>query len=77
VVEDVVAGPLLGEFVKLFSHRPLHLVVLIPEEEAITKREAGRGAVGYDDWTVSKLHLVFAEDTPARWALVGHHHRHA
>jgi hypothetical protein len=27
VVEDVVAGPLLSEFVSLFTHRLLHLVV--------------------------------------------------
>ena len=63
VVEDVVAGSLLGEFLKLFSHRPLHLVVLIPGEEAITEREAGRGVVGYDDWTISSLHHVFAKET--------------
>jgi chloramphenicol 3-O-phosphotransferase len=63
VVEDVVAGPLLGEFVSLFTHRPLHLVVLLPDEEAIAEREADRRALGYDNWTVSGLHRVFSEET--------------
>jgi chloramphenicol 3-O-phosphotransferase len=63
VAEDVVAGPLLSEFVSLFTHRPLHLVVLLPNEEAIAQREAGRAAFGYDEWTVSRLREVFAEET--------------
>jgi chloramphenicol 3-O-phosphotransferase len=63
VVEDVVAGPLLREFVSLFTHRPLHLVVLMPNEEAIAQREADRAALGYADWTVRRLHGVFAEET--------------
>ncbi len=63
VVEDVVAGPLLVEFVSLFTHRPLHLVVLLPDEEAIVEREADRRALGYDNWTVSGLHRVFSEET--------------
>jgi len=63
VVEDVVAGPLLSEFVSMFTHRPLHLVVLLPNEEAIAQREAGRAALGYDEWTVSRLREAFAEET--------------
>jgi chloramphenicol 3-O-phosphotransferase len=63
VVEDVVAGPLLTEFVSLFTHRPLHLVVLLPNEEAIAQREAGRAALGYEDWSVRRLYRVFAEET--------------
>ena len=59
----LVAGPLLNEFVSLFTHRPLHLVVLLPTEEAIAQREAGRAALGYDEWTVSRLREVFAEET--------------
>jgi len=63
VVEDVVAGRLLGEFVGLFAHRPLHLVVLLPDENAITRREADRLEKGYDNWTVSSLYRIFAEET--------------
>ncbi len=63
VVDDVVAGSLLGEFVGLFTHRPLHLVVLLPDEKAIARREADRGEHGYDSWTVSGLHRIFAEKT--------------
>jgi chloramphenicol 3-O-phosphotransferase len=63
VAEDVVAGPLLTEFVSLFTHRPLHLVVLLPNEEAIAQREAGRAALGYEDWSVRRLYRVFADET--------------
>jgi chloramphenicol 3-O-phosphotransferase len=63
VVEDVIAGPLLSEFVSLFTHRPLHLVVLLPNKEAIAQREAGRATLGYGEWTVGQLHGVFAEET--------------
>lgn len=63
VVEDVVAGSLLGEFVGLFTHRPLHLVVLLPDEEAIADREADRPEHGYESWTVNGLYRVFAEET--------------
>ncbi len=63
VVEDVVAGSFLAEFVSLFAHRPLHLVVLLPDEEAIAGREADRPQHGYASWTVNGLHRVFAEET--------------
>jgi chloramphenicol 3-O-phosphotransferase len=63
VVEDVVAGSLLVEFVGLFSHRPLHLVVLLPNEKAIARREADRREHGYNNWTISGLYRVFAEET--------------
>jgi chloramphenicol 3-O-phosphotransferase len=63
VVEDVVAGALLGECVALFSHRPLHLVVLLPDERTITRREADRSTVGYERWTVANLHRIFAKET--------------
>jgi chloramphenicol 3-O-phosphotransferase len=63
VVEDVVAGLLLNAFVSLFSHRPLHLVVLFPSEEAITQREAGRTALGYGNWSIHQLRGAFAEGT--------------
>jgi chloramphenicol 3-O-phosphotransferase len=63
VVEDVVAGPLLAEFVSLFTHRPLHLVVLLPSEESIGEREANRSMPAYDKWTVSALYRIFTEET--------------
>lgn len=63
VVEDVVVGPLLEGFVGLFTYRPLHLVVLLPSEEAILQREAGRTAPGYRDWSVGQLRSIFAEET--------------
>lgn len=43
-VEDVVAGPLLAEYVELIRSRPLHVVVLMPSLEAIAARDDARGA---------------------------------
>ena len=37
--------------------------MLLPNEEAIVQREAGRESLGYDEWTVNRLHGVFAEET--------------
>jgi hypothetical protein len=33
----------------------LHLVVLLPTEEAIAPREADRTVLGYEHWTVGRL----------------------
>lgn len=63
VVEDVVAGSLLNAFVDLFTHRPLHLVVLLPSEDAIAQREASRTALVYGDWSISALRRLFTEET--------------
>jgi hypothetical protein len=73
----VVAGPLLNAFVSLFTHRPLHLVVLLPSEEAIIQREAGRTALGYGDWSIRWPRGVFAEETErlGLWLDVGGHTR--
>jgi GrpB-like predicted nucleotidyltransferase (UPF0157 family) len=63
-LEDVVAGPLLGEYRTLIRHRPCHVVVLLPSVEAVAAREAGREAKGYGAWTVADLHAGFAASTP-------------
>jgi GrpB-like predicted nucleotidyltransferase (UPF0157 family)/chloramphenicol 3-O-phosphotransferase len=63
VLEDVVAGPLLGEFRTSIRSRPCHVVVLMPSPEAIAEREAGRTKKGYTQWTVEELYEGF-DNTP-------------
>ena len=64
VLEDVVAGPLLAEVVRLVRARPLHVVCLLPSRESLAAREAGRAKDGYGDVTLERLHAGFEERTP-------------
>ena len=63
-VEDVVAGPLLGEYRTMIRRRPCHVIVLLPSLEAIATREEERHHKGYGAWTVEALYEVFARGTP-------------
>jgi GrpB-like predicted nucleotidyltransferase (UPF0157 family)/chloramphenicol 3-O-phosphotransferase len=64
-LEDVVAGPLLGEFRTLIRSRLCHVVVLLPSLEAVTARETGRDDTGYaGGWTVEGHYDDFAHATP-------------
>ncbi len=64
VLEDVVAGQLLSEYVELVRSRPLHVVVLVPSVKAIATREAARDADGYTRFSVEELYRSFMEETP-------------
>ncbi len=65
VVQDVVLGPLLGEYVGLVHTRPLHVVVLAPDVATLAAREAGRAKSGYDEaWSIERLDAVLREQTP-------------
>jgi predicted kinase len=64
MLEDVVAGRLLGEWRSLIRSRPCHLIVLLPSLDAVAAREAGRTASGYGRWTLQQLHETFAVGTP-------------
>ena len=64
VLEDVVAGPLLAEYVELVASRPLHVVVLLPSAAALAAREDAREQRGYDHFAVDELHGGFAAGTP-------------
>jgi len=64
VLQDVVVGPMLNDFLSYVCHRPLHLVVLCPSVEAVEAREAGRGKKGYGIWTPDRLNRVLREETP-------------
>lgn len=64
VVQDVVLGPALAEYVELVRARPLHVVVLAPAPDAVAAREAGRDKTGYGAWTVTDLDTSLREETP-------------
>ena len=64
-LEDVVVGPLLGEYRTMIRSRPCHVVVLLPSVDAIVAREAGREDKGYiRGWTIEAHHADFVEGTP-------------
>lgn len=65
VVEDIVIGRHLVEFVRSLRARPLHVVVLVPDEATVRRREAEREKIAYDDvWTPAALNAVVHRDTP-------------
>jgi hypothetical protein len=64
VLEDVVAGPFLGEMRALIRSRPCHVVVLLPSSDAIAAREAGRDHKGYGVWGFEQLRDGFVNQTP-------------
>lgn len=64
VVQDVILGEHLAEYLSAVRTRPLYLVVLAPGAEAVAAREAGRGKSGYGAWSVGGLDGVFRAETP-------------
>ena len=63
VMEDVVAGGMLRELVGRVAFRTLLLVVLLPGQDVLERRETERASTGYTHWTVAGLYNVFAEQT--------------
>jgi predicted kinase len=64
VVEDVIIGPVLREFVELVPVPEFHLVFLDPDAAAIQARERGRAGTTYGTrWSASALQAVLREDT--------------
>lgn len=67
VVQDIVLGEMLPEFVGLVKSRPLFVIVLTPRPEAVEAREAARRKSGYAgaaSWSVARLDRVLREETP-------------
>lgn len=64
VVQDVVIGRMLQDFVSYVHSRPFYVVVLNPDPSVVAQREAGRAKKGYGDWTVEGLHEVLLGETP-------------
>ena len=63
VYQDVVIGPLLKEVISMFEGYPLHVVVLCPSTESISKREAARDKTGYGEVSIEQLQKAL-NDTP-------------
>jgi GrpB-like predicted nucleotidyltransferase (UPF0157 family) len=63
-LEDVVAGPLLGEYRTMIRSRPCHVVALLPSLAAVRAREAGRHEEAYRLWTVEQHYELFVSGTP-------------
>ncbi|MDA3625371.1 AAA family ATPase [Saccharopolyspora sp. WRP15-2] len=64
VAQDVVLGEHLTELVEQVRSRPLLVVVLAPDVEAIAEREAGRGKAAYGTFQIAELNEVLHERTP-------------
>ncbi|WP_405079868.1 AAA family ATPase [Paenibacillus chitinolyticus] len=64
VMQDVVVGRVLNDFLTLLEDRPLYVIVLCPAEEEVARREAARAKKGYGIWTVSALNAVLHAETP-------------
>lgn len=66
VLEDVIAGPLLPELLRMIKSEPCHLVVLLPSRDAVAERDRARGGGGYDRLSVDDLYGLFERGTERR-----------
>ncbi|MGK5533011.1 AAA family ATPase [Streptomyces sp. URMC 129] len=64
VIQDVILGHALADYVTLVRTRPLYVVVLAPTPEAVARREGARAKTGYGAWSVEALDRVLRVDTP-------------
>jgi len=64
IMQDVVIGPLLHDFIAYVRSRPLYVVVLCPRADVVAAREASRAKTGYGIWTVADLDDVLRKETP-------------
>lgn len=64
VVQDVVIGPMLNDFISFIQSRPFYVVVLCPNSSIVKQREAARLKKGYVVWTVEGLDSLLRNETP-------------
>lgn len=64
VVQDVVIGPMLNDFISFIQSRPFYVVVLCPNSSVVKQREAARLKKGYGAWTVEGLDSLLRNETP-------------
>ena len=64
VYQDIILGHYLRTTADQLRDLPLYVVVLCPSPEVVAQREAGRGKVGYGDWTPAMLDAGLRADTP-------------
>ncbi|MDQ0061402.1 AAA family ATPase [Paenibacillus harenae] len=64
VVQDVVIGSMLNDFISYMQSRPMYVVVLCPDPAVVTLRESSRLKKGYGAWTVEGLDTLLRDETP-------------
>ncbi|MCR8634562.1 AAA family ATPase [Paenibacillus radicis (ex Xue et al. 2023)] len=64
IVQDVVVGPMLNDFISFIQSRPFYVVVLCPNSTVVKQREAARSKKGYGAWTVEGLDNLLRNETP-------------
>jgi hypothetical protein len=66
VAADIVIGDLLTEYLAWLRSEPVHLVVLAPDVETVTRREAGRHTTAYGpgSWDAAGLDALMRAETP-------------
>lgn len=64
VVQDVILGADLNEYVTAVNTRPLYVVVLAPSPAVVETRESRRPKTGYGAWTIDALDQTLREETP-------------
>jgi chloramphenicol 3-O-phosphotransferase len=67
VVQDVILGEHVTEYLAAVTTRPRYLIVLAPSPASVAAREGGRPKVGYGEgWTIEELDAVLRRETPRR-----------
>ncbi|MET9019252.1 AAA family ATPase [Actinopolymorpha sp. NPDC004070] len=65
VVQDIIIGRHLPEYVKSLVSRPVGVVVLAPGPDVVERRESGRTKTGYaDGWSAAELDAALRVETP-------------
>lgn len=64
IVQDILLGDDLPQFLELLHHRPVFAVVLAPDAETLARRDATRIKTGYVGWTSIEFDRELRETTP-------------
>ncbi|MFF0743208.1 AAA family ATPase [Streptomyces sp. NPDC004111] len=65
VVQDIVIGKELDDYIGLVRTRPMYVVVLAPDPDTLAARDAAREKTGYSEgWTPHDLDREMREGTP-------------
>ncbi|MFJ5677834.1 AAA family ATPase [Streptomyces sp. NPDC093097] len=65
LVQDILLGEHLAQMAADIATRPLAVVALLPDPEAVAAREAGRPKTAYGpDWSVEDLDVLLRTQTP-------------
>lgn len=65
VVQDILIGEHLAEITELIKSRPLAVVVLVPDPEAVARREEERAKTGYGpNWQPGAMDKILRDSTP-------------